>query len=62
MAADEILVDAFLKGQIGFSDIPRVLYSVLAAHKGMQVSLESIHEAMDWAERQTRIQIGVVSV
>lgn len=51
-AADEVAVDAFREGQIGFIDIPWVIESVLAAHDGIPVTgLDVILEADQWARR-----------
>jgi len=49
VAADELLVDLFLNGQIGFLDIPVILRDVLEAHNKVEVTLDSICEAMQWA-------------
>ncbi|MDZ4246814.1 MAG: 1-deoxy-D-xylulose-5-phosphate reductoisomerase [Dehalococcoidia bacterium] len=53
-AADEIAVDLFLAGKIGFTDIPALLEKVLDSHKGIAVpGLDDIMEADAWARRQT---------
>jgi 1-deoxy-D-xylulose-5-phosphate reductoisomerase len=49
-AADEVAVDRFLAGEIGFLDIPRVVEGALAAHKpAAKASLEDILDADAWA-------------
>ena len=49
-AADEIAVDRFLSGKIGFLDIPRVLDKVLTDHTPTDgTALEEILEADQWA-------------
>ncbi len=50
-AADEVAVDAFLKGQILFTDIAKLVYTVLKAHrcKGARVSLIEAAETDGWA-------------
>ncbi|RIH80701.1 1-deoxy-D-xylulose 5-phosphate reductoisomerase [Calidithermus terrae] len=44
-AADEVAVEAFLKGQIGYLDIPRVLEAALEAVPQGGLSWESIEHA-----------------
>ncbi|QNK54794.1 1-deoxy-D-xylulose-5-phosphate reductoisomerase [Paenibacillus sp. PAMC21692] len=51
-AANEIAVDRFLRGEIAFLDIERVLETVLARHEVSEVNdLDSIAEADIWARR-----------
>jgi len=49
--ADETAVDAFLKGEILFTDIPKLVYTVLKAHrcKPGKVSLIEAAETESWA-------------
>ena len=57
-AADEVAVNAFLKGQIGFGDIYRVVESVVAAHNPTPgQELAELLEADAWATREAE---GVV--
>jgi 1-deoxy-D-xylulose-5-phosphate reductoisomerase len=37
-AADEVLVEAFLGGRIGFLDIPRGLERVLSGHRAFEIT------------------------
>ncbi|MDD2498704.1 MAG: 1-deoxy-D-xylulose-5-phosphate reductoisomerase [Desulfitobacteriaceae bacterium] len=54
-AANEILVQQFLQGEIGFLDIPTVLENILAKHKQvLNPSLEEIMEADRWARSTVR--------
>ena len=56
-AADEIAVEAFRTGQIGFMDIPTVIEAALAAHDPMRVTnLEVVREADEWT-RATTLQL-----
>ena len=58
-AADEVAVNAFLAGKIGFTDIYRVVESVLGLHQS--ASGESVDELMAadaWATQQTTTVIG----
>ena len=58
-AADEVAVNAFLAGKIGFTDIYRVVESVLGLHHS--ASGESVDELMAadaWATKQTSTVIG----
>lgn len=50
-AADEIAVEAFLKGQIKFTDIPKLIYTVLQAAPQTQgdATLNQAAEADKWA-------------
>jgi 1-deoxy-D-xylulose-5-phosphate reductoisomerase len=49
-AADEVAVEQFALGAIGFADIPKVVDSTLSAHAGQaDPSLEAILEADVWA-------------
>lgn len=53
-AADEIAVDAFRQGRIGFTDIPAVIEDVLGRHDGMGVtSLDEVLAADQWARTTT---------
>lgn len=59
-AADEVAVDAFLKEQIKFTDIPKLIYSVLketyspAGH----ITLNQAAEADKWGKEQARIHLA----
>jgi 1-deoxy-D-xylulose-5-phosphate reductoisomerase len=51
-AADEVAVELFLAGVIGFTDIPRLVEGVLSGHQSVSnPSLEEVFEADDWARR-----------
>jgi 1-deoxy-D-xylulose-5-phosphate reductoisomerase len=61
-AADEVAVNAFLAGQIGFGDIYRVVESVLAAHQptpGQEIG--DLLEADAWATQQAREAVAAAS-
>ncbi|MDH7568562.1 MAG: 1-deoxy-D-xylulose-5-phosphate reductoisomerase [Armatimonadota bacterium] len=52
-AANEVAVDRFLKGQIGFSDIAAVNQAVLERHQGVQdPGLGDILYVDDWARKE----------
>lgn len=54
-AANEVLVDLFLREKIGFMDIPACLDRVLARHRRKEnPALEDILEADGWARRTTQ--------
>ncbi|MEA1959459.1 MAG: 1-deoxy-D-xylulose-5-phosphate reductoisomerase [Chloroflexota bacterium] len=55
-AADEVAVDRFLKGQIGFMDIPRIISSVIDEHSSIaEPALDDVLAADSWArERAAR--------
>lgn len=51
-AADEIAVNAFLKGEIGFMDIPRLIEGVMRAHEALpNPSLDELLEVDAWARK-----------
>lgn len=52
-AANEVAVEAFLKGKIGFMDIPSVIRSTMDAHDNKTVvSLEGVIESDKWARKR----------
>ena len=59
-AANEVAVDAFLSGEIGFNDIPDIIKRTMDAYKDNVVpdSLESVLGADRWAS-QYAVNIGV---
>ena len=62
-AADEVAVNAFLKGQIGFGDIYRVVESVVAAHNPTPgQELAELLEADAWATREAEGVIAALAV
>ena len=49
-AADEVAVDGFMRGAIGFTDIARVVDTALSAHAGRaDPTLNDVLEADAWA-------------
>jgi 1-deoxy-D-xylulose-5-phosphate reductoisomerase len=63
-AVNEVTVDAFLRGMIGFTDIASINEAVLDAHLGQHRGegvrdLEDVMEADAWARRMAREQLGV---
>jgi len=53
-AADEVAVDLFLSGDIGFTEIPRLVGQVLAGHETIaDPALEDIIAADTWARQKT---------
>ena len=59
-AADEVAVDAFLKGTIGFTGIYRVVEQVLAEHSNdAEPDLEAIQAADRWANVRARELAGL---
>jgi 1-deoxy-D-xylulose-5-phosphate reductoisomerase len=58
-AADEVAVERFLRGEIGFLDIPALVQAALDAHTpDGPLTLETIHTADRWA----RVFVGRASV
>lgn len=54
-AADEVAVERFLDGKIGFPDIPKMLEDVLEKHKGVpDPTLEDILAADAWAREAAK--------
>jgi 1-deoxy-D-xylulose-5-phosphate reductoisomerase len=65
-AVNEVTVDAFLRGIIGFTDIAFTNAAVLEAHLGQHRGealrdLEDVMEADAWARRMAREKLGVPS-
>lgn len=61
-AANEIAVQAFLDGTIGFPDIPRVIHAVMQRHKPAEtLTLETILEADAWARTEAGLAAGGLS-
>ena len=59
-AADDVAVELFLEGRIGFLDIPRLVDGVLEEHRpGNETSLDDILGAADWAGQRVRELAGV---
>ena len=53
--SNEIAVDAFLKGQIGFLDIPALIEKTMRTHNVSSVdNIAAVVEADGWARRETR--------
>ena len=60
-SADEIVVDAFLKEQIGFMDIPSILERIMNKHEVRKnPSLEEILEVDKWAKSTARTLIKTI--
>jgi 1-deoxy-D-xylulose-5-phosphate reductoisomerase len=58
-AADEVGVDYFLKGQIDFLSIPKVIAGVMRRHKNIrEPELKDILEADSWARQEARQAIA----
>ena len=60
-AANEIVVDSFLKGKIGFSGIAQTLERVVGEHKPIKApSLEDILECDKWARHQASLTLAAL--
>jgi 1-deoxy-D-xylulose-5-phosphate reductoisomerase len=58
-AADEVAVESFLDGVIGFNDIYPILRDVVADHEPRSSgTIESVMEADGWARRRARDRVG----
>lgn len=62
-AADEIAVERFLEGHVGFLDIPRIIEAVLADHQSVaDPDLETVIEADRFARQRARqVSTGVTA-
>ncbi len=61
-AADEVAVEAFLAGRIGFTAIPRVIERVMSAHtRILDPDLETIYEVDAWARSEAARVSDLVS-
>ena len=59
-AADELAVEAFLAGQIGFPDIAGLIGRILEEVPSVALSWESLRETDAWARRRTQELITVM--
>jgi 1-deoxy-D-xylulose-5-phosphate reductoisomerase len=58
-AADEVAVDAFMRGALGFTDIAKVVDATLSAHSGRaDPTLNDVLEADGWAREAAQARIG----
>jgi 1-deoxy-D-xylulose-5-phosphate reductoisomerase len=58
-SANEAAAEAFLKGQVGFRQIPRVIREVMDKHQPViRPTLEEILKAHDWARREAEKRIA----
>jgi 1-deoxy-D-xylulose-5-phosphate reductoisomerase len=61
-AANEVAVQAFLEGAIGFLDIPRLIRAAMDGHQPKPVtSLDVVMEADRWARRLTHEAVAVAA-
>lgn len=61
-AADEVAVEAFASGRIGFIDIPAVIEATLDAHHATKVtSLQDVLDADAWARREAAARVTAIS-
>jgi len=61
-AANEVAVELFLQGRIGFTDIPRLVESVMAEHEPQEAELAAILDADTWARRAAHAQSGALAL
>ena len=55
-ASNEVLVASFIKGEIGFIDIPRIIYEVMSLHNiKTNPEISDIIDIDKWARKTTRI-------
>ncbi len=60
--ANEIAVDAFLKGKIGFLQIPILIKRTMEAHRTSSVdSIEKVMEADSWARNTAKEQLRAIT-
>lgn len=53
-AADEVAVEGFLRGELGFMDIPKTLAHVLERTPKTELSWEALYQADSWAREEAR--------
>jgi 1-deoxy-D-xylulose-5-phosphate reductoisomerase len=53
-AANEEAANAFLRGEVGFLQIPEVVERTMARHQPVEVTLESLLEVDAWAREEAR--------
>ncbi|MCS7253683.1 MAG: 1-deoxy-D-xylulose-5-phosphate reductoisomerase [Armatimonadota bacterium] len=60
-AADEIAVKAFLRGEIGFMDIPKLIESVMEEHDAKpNPPLDELLEVDEWAKRVASERVNLI--
>ncbi len=60
-AADEIAIEAFLKRNIRFTDIPKVINTVMDMHEPIDpISLETVLDVDKWARNEAKQWIGKI--
>lgn len=60
-AANEVVVDAFLDGRLGFTEIPQVIERTLSAHRSSPVTqLDDVLAADRWARERAGSEIATV--
>jgi len=60
--ANEIAVDAFLNGKIGFLQIPELIKKTMEAHRPSPIdSIEKVMEADSWARNMAREQLRAIT-
>jgi 1-deoxy-D-xylulose-5-phosphate reductoisomerase len=60
-AANEIAIDAFLEGKIGFLQIPMLIEKTMQGHKTLSVdSIEDVIDADSWARNEARRLINTL--
>jgi 1-deoxy-D-xylulose-5-phosphate reductoisomerase len=58
-AADEVAVELFLAGRVGFLDIPRLVSRVLERHSPVsRPTLEDVRDADRWAREKVLREAG----
>ena len=60
-AANEVCVDAFFAGRIGYLDIVDTVTRVVESHEGTprgEATLEIIEDALDWAQREAAAAVA----
>ena len=60
--ANEIAVESFLEGRIGFLDIPELIEKAIETHKPYPIdSIEAVMEADRWARKQVGQRIAMAA-
>lgn len=60
-AANEVAVEAFLEGRLGFMQIPQVIEEVMGRHRPVEVTLESVFATDAWAREEATHRLAALT-
>lgn len=60
-AANEVAVEAFLQGRLGFMQIPQLIEEVMARHSPAEVTLDSVFASDAWAREEATHRLAALA-